>query len=788
MRKSSRPVVPSATAARPADGLSPWWRYGVLITFIVGFGVLIWVSVSAYKTSPPIPERVVDPSGAVLFTGEDISSGQEVFLKHGLMDNGTLWGHGSYLGPDFSATYLHNLVVSTRDALRTGAGATGTASAPSLSLDEATGRILSANRYNPATRTLAFTSYEAASFQAQQEYWRGHFASSETSRGLPASAISNAQELRQLTAFFAWAAWASAAHVPGTDHSYTNNFPYDLQADNGPSADSLLWSALALVALLAGTAAVLFAFGRFDYLGWHGERGQEVTLVMPTEVSPTQRSTLKYFVVVVLLLLAQTLVGAATAHFRADPKSFFGLDLTVILPSNLLRTWHLQTAIFWIATAYVAGGLFLASLIGRKEPGRQATLSHVLFGALVVVVAGSLLGELLGLRQLLGRLWFWLGHQGWEYLELGRAWQAALALGLVLWVVLLVRGVGTGLAKPGQKELNRLFLAAAVAIPIFYLPAFFFGSRTNFTVADTWRFWIIHLWVEGFFELFATTMVAVLFFNLGMVSERTAKRVIYLDALLFLGAGIIGTGHHWYWTGQTTASMALSAVFSSMEVVPLILLTLDATAFINLTRGSRDVASRRDYLPHRWTFYFLISVGVWNFIGAGTFGFLINLPIVSFYEVGTNLTPNHGHAALMGVFGMLALAFVVFAMRRVSDEEHWKRVEKYVRVSYIGLNAGLAGMVVLSLFPVGILQVVDVVRNGYWHARSAAFMDQPVVSVLEWMRLPADLTFILVGVVPLAIAAVWTWIRARKPTAVIPLAQPSPARPVAARSRRKPGG
>jgi nitric oxide reductase subunit B len=756
-----------------AKDLSPWWRYGVLIVFIIGFGVLIWVSATSYKKSPPIPDRVVNEAGATLFTGEDISSGQEVFLKHGLMDNGTLWGHGAYLGPDFSATYLHNLVLDIQAGLRQEAGGS---SETAEALDARSGRLLSENRYNPTTHALQFTTYEAASYQRQQGWWKNFFLTPEGSRGLAAGAVSDSTELSQLTAFFAWAAWASAAHVPGTTHSYTNNFPYDPQADNGPSSAAILWSALSLVALLAGTAAVLFAFGRFDYLGWHGEKPGAITMKLPQEVSLTQRSTLKYFAVVLLLLLAQTLVGGAVAHFRIDPKSFYGLDLTPLLPSNLLRTWHLQTAIFWVATEYVAGGLFLASMVGKKEPGSQSKLVHVLFAALLVVVGGSLLGELFGLRQLLGKAWFWIGSQGWEYLEIGRIWQFAMALGLLFWVFLLIRAVGKGLTEPGKKELNRLFIAAAFAIPFFYIPAFFFNGRTNFTVADTWRFWIIHLWVEGFFELFATTMVAVLFFNMGMVSERVAKRVIYLDAILFLGAGVIGTGHHWYWTGQTTISMALSAVFSAMEVVPLILLTLDATGFINLTRGSTDVAGRRENLPHKWTFYFLISVGVWNFIGAGIFGFLINTPIVSYYEVGTNLTPNHGHAALMGVFGMLALSFVVFALRHVADDAHWKRVEPYVRVSYFGLNVGLAGMVVLSLFPVGIMQVIDVMRNGYWHARSAAFMDQPIVKVFEWLRLPADLTFILVGVLPLLIATIWTYFHSRKAPVALKVAAPKRAR------------
>jgi nitric oxide reductase subunit B len=141
-------------------------------------------------------------------------------------------------------------------------------------------------------------------------------------------------------------------------------------------------------------------------------------------------------------------------------------------------------------------------------------------------------------------------------------------------------------------------------------------------VVDLWRFWVIHLWVENFLELFVTCAVAIIFYQLGIVSNATACRVVYLDALLYLGSGIIGTGHHWYFTGQAQIAMAFSAVFSAMEVVPLTLLTLDAWDFIALTRARCDVCGEDLVVPHRWTFYFLIAVGVWNFVGAGVFGFL----------------------------------------------------------------------------------------------------------------------------------------------------------------------
>jgi len=755
----------NVTFSEDEEKLSPWWRYGVLITILVCFGVLIWIAANTYQINPPVPERVVDSSGCELFSGQDIRSGQQVFLKNGLMDNGTIWGHGAYLGPDFSAEYLHQLTVDAREVLaqsiyRQTFGRLSPAQRGGVA--EEVRKLLKENRYDAGTRILHYTEAETTSYIKQIERWRTHFSSPETSRGLRTGAISDPGELRQLTAFFSWAAWSSSARIPGRPYSYTNNFPYDPAAANEATGATVLWSALSLIALLAGTAAILFAFGRFDYLGWKNSRPHIHPELLPGTSTPSQAATLKFFVLAALLFLGQVLAGAVVAHFRADPNTFFGFGLAAILPSNLARTWHLQTAIFWIATAFVGGGLFLAGAMSKQEPKRQVLLTNLLFGALVVVMIGSLFGELLGLKQLLGKIWFWFGHQGWEYLEIGRAWQILLAIGLLLWAFLLLRGSRSALKDPKRHELSLLFLLAALAIPVFYVPAFFFGSSGNFTVVDTWRFWIIHLWVEGFFELFATTMVAVLFFYLGMVSSRTAKRVIYLDAILFLGSGIIGTGHHWYWTGQRTISMALSSLFSAMEVVPLILLTLDASSFIKLTKGECDICGKRIDIPHKWTFKFLIAVGVWNFVGAGIFGFLINLPIVSYYEAGTNLTPNHGHSALMGVFGMLAVAFVVFGLRQMSSGEHWNRIQKYIRVSFWGLNIGLALMVVLNLFPSGVLQLADVLKNGYWHARGHEFLNQHLIVSLEWIRLPADFIFIVLGVLPLFVATAATYWKTSK--------------------------
>ena len=743
----------SATTLPSHETLSPWWPRSVVIVMIFGFAVLILMSLRAYQNAPPIPAKAVAPGGEVVFTAEDVAAGQEVFLKYGLMDNGTIWGHGGYLGPDFSAQTLHGLALylagriaqtrfqNTYANLRENEKA---------AVDGAVASAFKTNRYDAATETLTLHDDSKAAFTEQVAYWTNYFTDPAKNGGLTKGAVTDPIELRNLTAFFVWTAWASAAQRPGSAHSYTNNFPYDPLVGNHHTGGALLWSAISLVFLLGGIAVVLLAFGKFDYLGWHGSTAAAAARpasVRPAQITPAQAATVKFMVVAGLLFLAQVLIGGALAHYRAEPGDFYGFDLSAVFPSNLLRAWHLQTMIFWVATSYVAGALFVASALGGGDPKGQRPLVHVLFWALVVVVVGSLLGQWAGINNLLGELWFWIGNQGWEYLEIGRFWQILLAAGLLFWFWLVRRAVEPARRNPELRTFVVFFLIAAFAIPFFYLPAFFFGAKTHFSIVDVWRFWIIHLWVEGFFEFFVTVIVAVILFQLGLVRRITAIRVIYLDAILYFGGGLIGTAHHWYFTGQTELAMALGATFSALEVVPLTLLTLDAWDFYRITRGESAAAFR-----HRWTFFFLMAVGFWNFVGAGVFGFLINMPIVSYYEVGTLLTVNHGHAAFIGVFGMLAVGLMAYVLREVTADALWPRVEKFLKVGFWGLNIGLAMMIFFSLFPAGVLQLWDVLQNGYWHARSLEYTGSTLARALEWMRTPGDLVFIFVGVLPVVFA------------------------------------
>lgn len=753
------------------ERLSPWWRWTTLLVMVVGFAILGLITRVAYDNTAPIPKQIIAPDGRVLFTGEQITRGQGVFLKNNLMEHGTLWGHGAYLGPDYSAAHLHELTLFMQKSIAQevyGKPFGRLSAFEQGAVSQEIPKMLKQNRFDADTETLHFTNEEAKAYSHTLGYWTRYFTSGEAP-GLPKNYLSDPEDLSNLTAFFAWAAWAAVTNRPGEEFTYTNNFPYDPVAGNYPSADAYLWSAISLLFIIGVTGLVLFTVSKFG-LGWGGgvknRHVCQTHLTLPT-LTASQRTTGKYFVAVALLFLFQSLAGGALAHYRVE-SAFYGLPIVEYLPYNLLRTWHLQLAIFWVATAWVAGGLFIAPLLSQHEPRHQKLGVNLLFAALLIVIVGSLFGEYLSSRNFFGgELWFWFGNQGSEYLDLGRFWQYLLIAGFSFWLFLLFQALKPAFRMPKRREISLLFFLTASTIPIFYVPAVFYNHETHYTLIDNWRFWIIHLWVEGFFEVFSTVLVAIISVQMGIIRTITALRIIYLDAILYLLGGVVGTGHHWYFTGQTNLNMALSACFSAMEVVPLTLLTMEARDFIRISQAKCDKCGHFLAEKQKWTIYFLISVGVWNFVGAGMFGFLINLPIISYFEVGTSLTPNHGHAAMFGVFGMLALGTTMFCMRAMEDEALWKRNRTWIKTGFWGLNAGMALMVILDLFPAGVIQLWDAMQNGYWHARELTFLMSGYFHTLEWVRMFGDLVFILVGVIPIVFAILRTFL-----TRGFPLPQP----------------
>jgi nitric oxide reductase subunit B len=717
--------------------LSKGWLQAVVLVVLVGFTVLGLLAYRTYQASPPVPARVVDPQGQVLYTGADVSHGQKVFLNHGLMEYGSVFGHGAYLGPDFTADYLRR----SSDFVRGVYGGPGSDRAARQTV-----RDFRTNRYDKRTGVLTLTAPQAEAHRRLVAYYSRYFSDPKTDHGLKPDAITNRKDLADLTAFFGWTAWAASATRPGHNYSYTNNWPQEPRVENKPTANVVVWSVLSLIALLGGIGVLFGAFGRWRLLGWHGREQATLSFRSPGDVAltPGQRATALFFFVMAALFVIQTLVGAASQHYRSEIGNFFGFDLAQVFPYNLMRTWHVQLAIFWVATSFVAAGLFLAPMIARREPRGQGTLAYGLLGALAVVVFGTLIGSYLAIHGGLGGATSWLGLQGLEYLDLARVWQVLLTIGLCLWGYMLWRVMRTRLRNEHVGNMPWLFFLAALAIPAFYAVGLIARPGENFTVNEYWRFWVVHLWVEDFLELFTTVMVAYMFVLLGVVRERVALTVIFLDIILYSVGGVIGTMHHVYFSGEPAEHMALGAFFSAAEVIPLTFLTVEAWSFLQL--GAAQTSKSKTPFPHRWAVMFLVAVGFWNFLGAGVFGFLINLPVVSYYEIGTALTANHSHAAMMGVYGMLALGLAMFCLRYLIPADKWP--EKWARISFWSTNIGLAWMCFATLLPLGILQLYKSVNSGYFEARELKFLTNHINAVLEWLRLPGDVVFIVGGALP----------------------------------------
>lgn len=722
------------------------WVQGVALVMIVGFFIMGILAYRTYTSSMPMPDKIVSQSGQVLATKEQITRGQELFQSRGIMQYGSVHGHGAYLGPDFTADYLRRSTDNVADQMR----AEGVDQIHDAVVDE-----FRTNRYDDQTKTLTFTAHQTKAFEDLQQYYANYFGADSKANGLAPDFITDRTDIRDLTAFFAWSAWSAAAERPGHDYSYTNNWPAESRVDNGPTADLVVWSALSLIALIGGTGIMFAVYGRWSQkIGWHSQESKKVSYRQPGEVVLTkgQRATVWFFAIVSVLFFAQAMLGALTEHYRADLSSFFGIDMAQILPYNLARTWHLQLSLFWTAASFLAAGIFLTPFITRREPKNQNILAYILLGAVALVVFGSLITEGLSVFGVIGE--GSLFSQQWEYLDLPRIWQILLTLGLFIWIVIVWRGLRSKLATSAKTGLPWLFFFSGLAIPAFYAVGLLAKSDTPFAVADFWRFWVVHLWVEDFLELFTTVMVAYIFVLLGVVRPKIALGIIFLDIILYSAGGIVGTMHHLYFSGTPVEHMALGAFFSAAEVIPLTLLTVEAWTFLSL--GSKKQTADAKPFPHRWAVMFLVAVGFWNFLGAGVFGFLINLPIVSYYQIGTALTANHGHAAMMGVYGMLGVGLAMFALRYAIPADKWP--EKAAKISFWSLNIGLAWMVFATLLPLGILQLYHSVAEGYFEARTLGYVTNPSNTLLEWMRLPGDVIFIVGGIVPFMYIA-WVAVR-----------------------------
>jgi len=737
-----------------------WTLLGIV--FLLSFAVLGWLGREIYLAAPPYPE-VKTEGGVTLFSADELKEGQRAWLSVGGQQLGTVWGHGSYVAPDWSADWLHREAVALGDfrAEALFGKPYGKLEATQRgAVDASVREIMRRNTYDAATNTVTVSAERAAAIAEVQRHYMFLFGDApgydalREKYAMTSGALAAAKDRKALAGFFFWSSWAASTDRPGESHlSYTSNWPHEPLVGNTLPGSAAMWTIASIILLIAGIAAMAW---------FHNAHAEEADPQVPQRdplvnavATPSMKATRKYFFIVIALMLLQIGMGAITAHFAVEGNGFFGFPLADLLPYTTSRTIHTQMGIFWIATAWLATGLYIAPLLSGHEPKFQRLGVDVLFYALVAIVVGSTAFGWLGTLQHRGfDFSFWIGNQGLEFTSMGRVWQVLLFVGLILWLVLLGRALWPALKRPSEtRGIVAMVFLSATCIGGFYASSLMWGQHTHYAMIEYWRWWLVHLWVEGFFEVFATAVIALLFTRLGLVAASSANRAIVMETIVFLFGGILGTLHHLYWTGTPTSVIAVGAVFSALEVVPLSMLGVEA--WRNLQR-SRSAPWLQAY---RWAIMCFIAVAFWNIVGAGLLGFAINPPASLYYVQGLNMTPAHGHAALFGVYGMLGIGLMLFCLRGLFEKS--RHADRILAPAFWSLNIGLGMMVFMSLLPAGIYQAWHSVTTGLWYARSAAIVHSGVMETLVWLRVPGDILF-AVGAGLLAIYALKLLVHPRR--------------------------
>jgi nitric oxide reductase subunit B len=711
----------------------------VFIANLVVMGAGAWL---AYQESPPIPEEIQGPDGQTVVTGQEIRDGKKAFQKNGLMNHGSILGNGAYYGADYTADalelkvqYMHEYYAQDRYDTNYTSLAAGEQAAINASVKSELDSGYDGGPVNYSGAELY------AHQQVREEYVQRYHEGSHF-RGVPEGMIESEEDARKFADFAMWTAWFSHTDRPAGDHSYTNEWPYQPGAGNDATGAAMIWSVIAMVLLVAGAGFGIWLYKSIDL---PEPSSEGITVPEPGDVSifPSQRSALRFVPVAAGLFLAQVMLGGLLAHFYIERAGFFGIEeifgthILQLLPFAIAKTWHIDLGILWIAATWLGAGLFLPPLLTGHEPKRQSLYVDGLLGAVVVVTVGGMAGIWLGSNGYLdGQLWWLLGNEGLEYLEVGKVWQFGLLAGFGIWAVLSIRGLKPLLDREPVFGLAHMILYAGGSIALLFVAGFMFTPSTNIAVTEFWRWWVVHMWVEGAFEFFIVAIIGLTLVSMNLLDRKSAEKAVMLQALLVMSTGVIGVSHHYWWIGMPDIWVPIGSVFSTLELIPLVFILYEAL--------SQYSAMGADDFPYKLPFMFIVASGVWNFVGAGVLGFFINLPLINYYEHGTYLTVGHAHAAMFGAFGFLALGMVTYMLRISIEPSRWDG--SWLRYAFWCWNLGLALMVFVSVLPVGFLQLEAAFTDSYAAARSVAFYEQGIIQDLFWARLPGD-TLIIIGTV-----------------------------------------
>ena len=704
---------------------------------IIMVAALIYFTATLQKEVPPIAKQVKSVSGEVLYTYDDVVEGKGYFQEFDLMDWGSLLGMGAYMGPDFTTEFFHHRAEFLYDYY--GKEMYGKSAKDLSNVERGAVKARVKEDFHQQTKLLeegvTYTDASAAAYHFNVKHLTKMLVEGDPERGFTGGVI-RTEEAVKIAAFVDWSQMVASSLRPGTEgkpgveRSWSNNWPKEPLVDQDTSYNNHIVSLWEFLLLWAFTILVIFL--SYEYLFKKNKNDVLAPALKVDKLFKSQKKLLKYIPIVALLFVVQMFLGAYIAHLYADPTQDFIISQH-ILPFNVIRSIHTQLAILWVAVGWLVGGLLIAPWVAGKDH-KFPWLVDVLWVALVVVALGSVVGLYMGATGQMRDTWFWLGNEGRELLNLGRVWDIGLVIGLVFWFLLIISLIRKSATN---NPLVGTIIWSAFGIATLYIAGMMPIHKVmpNFTVDDYYRWWVIHLWVELTFELFAAGVIAFMTVSLGLISQKTAEKVMFFELFLIMMSGTLGVGHHYFWQGLDEYWIAIGGIFSALEPLPLALMIVEAW------KNQRE--QKEEGNPNKFStpFMFIAGSAALNWIGAGFFGMVINTPTISYYSHGTYLIMPHGHVALLGAFGYISIAFLYMTSRANAMANGWAWNDKWSKVGFWSLTIGVL-LFALPTLMIGLEQTKVAAELGYYYTRTREALD--IVQGWMWFRILPD-TLMLIG-------------------------------------------